>query len=293
MTKNKLDSLRIEKNKRISPYGEYYIFVETTNMLRCRTEEYIPYGHYSMIKAIFETCPRYFDKEDMARWIHNIPILTSAYTIEPNLCYFDISIYFPSLTTFNIIRGKHFIRLLLEDVEIYDVLAHLLSTFSITVSGNRPISAIESFLKRSISDIETRLKLQIGYPIAFEDIEEARNMEIREQALRKFGYENYVRVGFKKGEIERIMYSNGEGIVYPFLDIDKFGSLSPREYMPHYDEDEKIIVMKNDIAFLQVKDSSTDKTYFLKVPPNISDVEEAKAWTFGLNPGEYNPALET
>jgi hypothetical protein len=42
-----------------------------------------------------------------------------------------------------------------------------------------------------------------------------------------------------------------------------------------------------------VQDASTDREYYLRVPPTIQTVEEAVAWTFGLTAGEYRPARET
>jgi hypothetical protein len=45
--------------------------------------------------------------------------------------------------------------------------------------------------------------------------------------------------------------------------------------------------------YVQVQDASTDREYYLRVPPTIQTVEEAVAWTFGLTAGEYRPARET
>lgn len=301
MTKSKSDSLRTRGNKRISPYGEYYISVKKIDILKYGI------GHPILIRAVFETCPKYFNKRRVERWIHNIPISASAYGLRQNIYRFDISIFFSSLTTLNIIEGKRFIRLLLEDAEIYDALCHLLSAFNnisvLDLPGNPPMSTFESFLKRQILDIETGLKLQIDYPIAFEDIEEARNVEIREQALRKFGYENYVKEGFKKKKIEAIIvdryqFQSGNNI-YVYLGTQTFSTttneidVSPERFNPKRNKDEKIILLTNDIAFLQVKDPSNGKIYFLKVPPDMRSVQEAKAWTFGLEKEEYNPEIET
>jgi len=161
-------------------------------------------------------------------------------------------------------------------------------------------------------DLDLQIKLEFDLSITFENIEEAQNIEVREQALRKFGYENYVKEGFEKGKIDKIVYSNGEGIVFPTNLVGEGYNYSisignnAQTYPPvsyftqeldmaqHKRKDEeRIIILSDDIAFLQVKDSSTNKAYFLKVPPNIHSVEEAKAWTFGLREGEYNPTVET
>jgi len=45
--------------------------------------------------------------------------------------------------------------------------------------------------------------------------------------------------------------------------------------------------------FVHVKDASTDREYYLRVPPNIQSVDAAVAWTFGLTTTEYQPAKET
>lgn len=308
--KNRLDLLKTEENRRISLYGEYYIFVKTIDILRCGREEF-NLGRYPMlIRAVFETSPKYFDKEYIERWRYNIPLSVSVYTISQSIYNFDISIYFPGLTTLNILNKKGFIKLLLADEEIYDALVNLFDAYSVNnalpvLPGNPPTSTFESFLKRQIIDFETRLKLQIDYPIIFEDIEEAQDIEIREQALRKFGYENYVKEGFKKGKIRGIKYDNDVD-VSPFPSaIDHYTIYNHNaQRLPHQniqisrpsycDEHEKLIYFwDSEIAFLQVKDSSSGKSYFLKVPHDMESVREAKAWTFGLEKGEYNPEIET
>lgn len=45
--------------------------------------------------------------------------------------------------------------------------------------------------------------------------------------------------------------------------------------------------------YVQVKDSSTAREYFLRVPPTINEVNEAIGWTFGLTEDEYTPTKET
>lgn len=44
--------------------------------------------------------------------------------------------------------------------------------------------------------------------------------------------------------------------------------------------------------FLKVIDSSTDREYYLQVPPSV-DAIESLAWTFGMTKREYLPMLET
>jgi hypothetical protein len=55
------------------------------------------------------------------------------------------------------------------------------------------------------------------------------------------------------------------------------------------------VEIKNDepIMLLRVKDCSTDREYFLRVPPDIKNVKEGLAWSFDLEENEYNPIIET
>jgi hypothetical protein len=45
--------------------------------------------------------------------------------------------------------------------------------------------------------------------------------------------------------------------------------------------------------YVRVRDASTGREYFLRVPPTVSTVDAAVAWTFGLAAGSYQPAAET
>ena len=48
-----------------------------------------------------------------------------------------------------------------------------------------------------------------------------------------------------------------------------------------------------DIVAVYVKDSSTPRRYFLRVPPKTKTAKEGVAWTFGLDEQEYKPSEET
>jgi len=48
---------------------------------------------------------------------------------------------------------------------------------------------------------------------------------------------------------------------------------------------------KEDFLFLILKDSSTQRHYMLRVPPNITKVKDGLAWSFDVE--EYRPILET
>jgi len=45
--------------------------------------------------------------------------------------------------------------------------------------------------------------------------------------------------------------------------------------------------------YVQVQDSSTERHYYLRVPPSITKADEAIAWTFGLDARDYQPGQET
>jgi hypothetical protein len=45
--------------------------------------------------------------------------------------------------------------------------------------------------------------------------------------------------------------------------------------------------------YVQVRDASTERLYFLRVPPSIQRADEAVAWTFALQEQDYNPVQET
>lgn len=45
--------------------------------------------------------------------------------------------------------------------------------------------------------------------------------------------------------------------------------------------------------YVQVADPSTERWYYLRVPPTITSADEAVAWTFGLSEQAYQPEQET
>jgi hypothetical protein len=45
--------------------------------------------------------------------------------------------------------------------------------------------------------------------------------------------------------------------------------------------------------YLKVRDPSTGRRYYLRVPPSITIADEAVAWTFGLDTATYQPDQET
>lgn len=230
---------------------------------------------------------------------------TITYNISKGIRELRLSIELESILQEGILDTKEGIYKLLADIFIGNNIPYSVTyppVYEITEFGDderkytqQPSVSgimIEYFNRVSGGDFDLQIKFEFNLPIAFEDIEEAQNIEIREQALRKFGYENYVKEGFWNNKIVCVILSNNDTLyIDPSFNVDYHDEF--RSTVLSRRDEEKIICFDNDIAFLQVKDSSTNKTYFLKVPPTMQSVEEAKAWTFGLNPGEYNPVIET
>jgi len=99
-----------------------------------------------------------------------------------------------------------------------------------------------------------------------EDIIHCRNVEIRRILIERFGYEKFLLE--MKGIV---IHENGD---YKLIKLDWHEKEEP-------------------IKLIRVKDSSTNRLYLLRVPPNMKTCKEAVAWTFGLNQEEYNPLKET
>lgn len=47
-----------------------------------------------------------------------------------------------------------------------------------------------------------------------------------------------------------------------------------------------------DVQYVQVRDASTDREYWLRVPPDVESAHAAVAWTYGLRPEAYAPVAE-
>jgi hypothetical protein len=104
-------------------------------------------------------------------------------------------------------------------------------------------------------------KLHMGWPLDVRDITEVENQELRQRALRVYGYEEWVKdVG-------------GES-----LQSDECGEL----------------VKAGEVLFVRVVDPSTGRVYLLRVPPTIETARAAVAWTFGFERvSDYQPSKQT
>ena len=98
------------------------------------------------------------------------------------------------------------------------------------------------------------------------DILRCRNAEIRRYLLKEYGYSQF--------------FQELSGVVIHRQGDSELISLQIRK-----DEDPLIVI--------KVKDSTSGEIYILRVHPEVRTCQEAIAWTFGLQPDEYNPTVET
>jgi len=290
--KTKLNSWKTGENIRQTKYGEYYLFNEFKSEVELRASSFNPY-----------TIDIYFETREQGLSIFHlvIPPVNVASRIHT-------IILFPCGTTLRILDKRNLAEMLSEDKDLFSNFLDIRLILGENLSLERDgiiTNGFKYYLERYLQDLETKIKLEMDYPITAKDIEETKNLELREQALKKFGYENYIKEGFKKGKIRGIRYDDDVD-VSPFPSaIDHYTIYNHNaRRLPHQDiqisrpsycdKHEKLIYFwDGDIAFLQVRDPSSGKIYFLKVPPDMNSVQEAKAWTFGLEKEEYNPEIET
>jgi len=115
--------------------------------------------------------------------------------------------------------------------------------------------------EQAARNIITAVKLEMGWPLAVEDVVGVQNQELRSRALGAFGRERLVREA-------------GSEIV------DQDG--------------ENELLRVTDMLFVHVKDASTPRRYFVRVPPRMRTAREAIAWTFRFDdPEDYCPSKET
>jgi RNA polymerase-interacting CarD/CdnL/TRCF family regulator len=94
------------------------------------------------------------------------------------------------------------------------------------------------------------------------------NVEVRRAIQERLGYERFIEMmGGRQIDANR----RGK-----LMEIDLGSDF--RERVAHY---------------VQVQDSSTERQYYLRVPPSITSADEAIAWTFGLDARDYQPGQET
>ncbi|MBA7614266.1 hypothetical protein ES703_21529 [subsurface metagenome] len=271
----KLNSWKTGENIRQTKYGDYFLLNEFRSEAELRSSSFKPY-----------TIDLYFEVREQELSIFHIVIPPVNREVK-----ITTMILFPSDMTLRILEKRNLAEILSEDHDLFSNFLDVRLIFGESIGlGKDDIfnRGFRIYLERYLQDIETKIKLEMDYPITFEDVEETENLELREKILQKFGYENYIREGFEKGKINYVII--GDKIFQYHNPGSNFYKI-PEGYSKN--RDDKIIFLPEDIAFLQVRDPSSGKIYFLKVPPDMRSVQEAKAWTFGLEKEEYEPEIET
>lgn len=122
----------------------------------------------------------------------------------------------------------------------------------------------------AINGVLTRKQPRRGITASF--INRARNVEERRVLIEAVGFDQFVELcnGY-------MMHSDGYGDLYRFPAL-------PRE-------DEALMMLKV-VNSTQEPDGSY-KDYFLRVPPSMETAEQAVAWTFGMEAGQYQPVVQT
>jgi len=110
-----------------------------------------------------------------------------------------------------------------------------------------------------VDDARISVKVRENLDINVNDILACVNQEVKQAAIKKYGYEKFVK----------------------YAEFDKV------------DEDgENYLLKKDDITFVSLKDSSTQRRYLLRVPPGMDRVKQAIAWTFNMEEHQYRPLVE-
>jgi hypothetical protein len=107
-------------------------------------------------------------------------------------------------------------------------------------------------------------------------IDAEANVEVRRVLIEQFGVERLIREG-------------GASLVHE----DGTGRLWRRELrsLGWSNRDEPVVMVE--VVNSTPEPDGTQRTYFLRVPPETSTAHEAVAWTFGLGGIEYLPAAES
>jgi hypothetical protein len=102
--------------------------------------------------------------------------------------------------------------------------------------------------------------------LTVQDWSAARNVEVRRVIQERMGDRFVEEIG------ARVVNVGSRGALY---EVDLL------------DDPERVA------RYLQVTDPSTGRDYYLRVPPMTATVDEAVAWSFGLDADDYHPALES
>jgi hypothetical protein len=106
--------------------------------------------------------------------------------------------------------------------------------------------------------------------ITVENIDAEKNVEIRRIMLTRFGEARYL----ERNHAQLV----GE---------DEYGKLYRREL----EGDEPLVMVRVENGTPEL--DGTRKSYWLRVPPNITTAQEAVAWTFDTKAKDYQPQVQT
>lgn len=115
-----------------------------------------------------------------------------------------------------------------------------------------------------IPTVDTLYKVLNNKEVSPEEVIGLPNAEVRRAVVELIGYEKIVATAEILDESE----TDGTLMRIPLQDDE-------------------------DIVLVHVKDPSTTREYFLRVPPTMNTAKQARAWTFGFEPADFNPVKET
>lgn len=140
------------------------------------------------------------------------------------------------------------------------------------------------FLKKRIPDCQCKevmdaakeyilfKRLHENQKISAREIMNCKNLELRRALLERFGYEKMLN------ELGGHMI-DAEGN-YILFKMD-------------FREVNESVKLNEDVKLLKMKDSSTERWYVLRVPPNVKNCTEAVSWSFNTPVEEYKLEVET
>ena len=106
--------------------------------------------------------------------------------------------------------------------------------------------------------------------ITVDDIEQEENSEVRRVKTVRFGESKYL-----------------QNSAHDVIDESSYGTL----YQKQVPGDEALVMVR--VKNSTPEPDGTFKHYFLRVPPSITTARQAVAWTFGLEPDDYQPLEES
>ena len=106
--------------------------------------------------------------------------------------------------------------------------------------------------------------------ITVEQIRSESNVEMRRVMIERYSLDRYIDDSGAK-----IIHSSGDRILY-------------KAELPN---DEPIVTVR--VLNSTPEPDGSIKSYFIRVPPGITDADAAVAWTFGMDKATYCPQVET